>query len=222
MSQRTRTRIRWQVRSTMIRIEANPAHGTSRCGSRGARAAAWMLLVAGACVLMSGCSTEVTTSDGRPMPPEPKSSPPPPVNAEPNAMALLVGLKPTDSDGNGYPDLLTVQAYLYAKPHPTSLYEPGEFVFELYRQGKSSRTGEPIASWRFSSAEAEAAQSYSRLFERGYTFKLSLHEAGTDRLPLTTANLIGRFEPADGDAPVESTGVRVIQIGRGDTTALAE
>jgi len=171
------------------------------------------------CVLFAGCSTEVTTSDGRPMPPPPREGPPPPTEADVNAMAMLVGLKPSDSDGNGYPDLITVQTYLYAKPHPTSLYESGAFVFELYPQGESVRAGEPIATWRFGNAEAKSARSYSRLFERGYTFKLNLQDAGGDRRPLTTANLVGRFEPADGREPVEARGVRVIQIGSTDYAA---
>jgi hypothetical protein len=43
---------------------------------------------------------------------------------------------------------------------------------------------------------------------------LSLLEVGDDRLPLERADLVCRFEPADGSPPITSDGVRTIQIGR--------
>lgn len=130
-------------------------------------------------------------------------------------MALLVGVKPSDSDGNSYPDQIAVQAFLYAQPHPTSIHEPGAFVFELYPAGASTRRNRPLATWRFDAEQVERAQFNSRLFARGYGFHLSLLEVGGDVYPSMTANLVSRFEPADGRPPVESHGVRIIQIGRG-------
>jgi hypothetical protein len=47
-----------------------------------------------------------------------------------------------------------------------------------------------------------------------YRFQLSLLEVGDDRLPLERADLVCRFEPADGSQPITSDGVRTIQIGR--------
>ncbi len=170
--------------------------------------------------LVMGCSTKVTTSDGRPMPPEPNSAPKTPVDADANAMALLVALKPTDSDGNSYPDQIAVQAFLYSRPHPTSIHEPGAFVFELFAAGASVHNSTPIASWRFEGQRVDDARIHSRLFSRGYTFRLSLLETGGDVLPSMTSNLIGRFEPADGRAAVRADGVRIIQIGRGSTAAV--
>jgi hypothetical protein len=48
---------------------------------------------------------------------------------------------------------------------------------------------------------------------------LSLLTSGSDVLPAMSTNLIGRFIPDDGRAPVRSDGVRVIQVGRGTTIA---
>lgn len=173
-------------------------------------------------ILFSGCSSEVKTSDGRPMPPAPRASPTTPKDSKTNAMAMLVGFKPTDTNGNSYPDLITVQTFLYAKPHPTSMYEDGVFIFELYKSGGSSRNEAPLAAWRFEPAESESARVYSQLFERGYTFKLSLLDVGSDILPVSTGNLVGRFEPSDGRPAIPCVGVRTIQIGRsGGAAALA-
>lgn len=195
------------------RVQRRPA------GTRSLHAAVVVLISTTA-----GCTSSVTTSDGRPMPPVPHAAPQTPSDSKPNAMAMLVGFKPTDTDGNNYPDLITVQTYLYSRPHPTSIYDDGAFVFELYKAGGTARNEKPLLTWRFEKADVDNARMYSRLFERGYTFKLSLLEHGSDRLPLTTGNLIGRFEPADGSEPIRCVGVRTIQIGKagGSATASAQ
>jgi hypothetical protein len=165
--------------------------------------------------LLAACQTSVTTSDGRPSPPEVRPAPPVPAGAQANAMALRVAAKPTDTNGNGYPDLIAAEAYLFSQPHPSPMYEPGAFVFGLYMEGIAFDDGAvPLAEWRIDGDELERRKMRSAMFGIGYGFRLSLLEAGVDELPVMNANLRCSFEPADGRPPVEPTGVPTLQIGR--------
>ncbi|MHC4947837.1 MAG: hypothetical protein ACYTG1_06200 [Planctomycetota bacterium] len=165
-----------------------------------------------------GCETTVTTSDGRPMPPEPRPAPATPDDARVNAIALRIGAKPTDTDGNGFPDQIAVEAYLFAQPHPTPIFEDGTFVFTLFPAG-SSIHGDvaPLARWRIGGADLDRLKTRSPLFGPAYGIRLSLLETGGDQYPLLGANLTARFEPADGREPIRTGDVYTIQIGRRDT-----
>lgn len=167
-----------------------------------------------ACVL-GACQTErVTTSDGWQMPPEPRAAPATPANARADRMAFLVGSKPDDTDNNGYPDTIRASVALFNSEHPTALRQDGAFVFLLYEQGRTaSPNAQPIAQWRM---EGDALRSTYAMAQYGpcYQFSLSLLETPTgDRLRADRADVVCRFEPADGSAPVVSTGVRTVQIG---------
>ncbi|UCD76486.1 MAG: hypothetical protein JSV91_06090 [Phycisphaerales bacterium] len=171
------------------------------------------------CLLLSttiGCeTTKVQSSDGRPLPPEPRPAPRTPADALANAIALRVGAKPIDTNGNGYPDLIQVEAYLFSEPHPTPTYEDGAFVFTLHHRGQTDRPDAlPIAEWRIEGEVLESCKGISSLFGPAYTFGLSLMDAGGDEYPLCGADLSCRFEPADGRPPVDGKGVRSLQIGR--------
>lgn len=212
------------MRSMLLTMNAECRQsGALRTMRRYTKLLSRIVAVSAIIVIPVGCSTERVTSDGRPMPPAPRAAPATPKDSQSNALAMLVGFKAVDTNGNNYPDLITVQTYLYAKPHPTSMYEDGTFVFELYKSGGNSRNEQPLLTWRYEKADVDQAKMYSHLFERGYTFKLSLLDHGSDQLPLTAGNLIGRFEPADGREPIRCVGVRTIQLGRtgGSATASA-
>lgn len=186
-----------------------------------ARLTAWLLLAT-----LAACETTSTTSDGRPMPPPLREARRTPDAASVNAMAVMVASKATDSDGNGYPDEIGVEAYLFSRPHPSPKHEDGEFAFALYADGiMVTEAAEPIAVWRRDVAAVRAARMQTRIGP-GHSFRLNLMEtesqadgAGegpTDTYPLMGANLACRFEPADGSAAVESSDVYWVQIGRRD------
>ena len=162
-------------------------------------------------VLGGGCqTTKVHSSDGRAMPPKPQRAPRVPAGAKANRIAMMVGAKPQDSNGNGYPDLIRVTTYLFSEPHPTPIREEGTFVFELYPAGLTDSEQDLIARWRLGPEELKRAQSVD-LPGVCYAFSLGLLEVRSDALPLMMANLACRFEPADGRAPVRPQSVHALQ-----------
>jgi hypothetical protein len=176
-----------------------------------------MVMLALLVLVAAACTTKVTTSDGRPIPPDPRPAPPAPVGQQINAMAMRVGSKPADANGNGYPDLIPVEVYLYAEPHPTSFHpNDGAFEFELYPLGQGYDESEPLARWRLEGEVVEDARMRHALWGAGYAFRLSLLDSsGTDLYPLMAANILCRFEQGEGE-PVRSRGEHTIRIGRRD------
>ena len=105
-----------------------------------------------ALALETGCQTErVVTRYGRPPAATPRPAPRTPAGAEPHRMALFVG-QPDDADGNGYPDLIPVEAALFADEYPMAFAVDGSFVFTLYRRGDArsvdQRTHQPALTAR--------------------------------------------------------------------------
>jgi hypothetical protein len=178
-------------------------------GSRGLAA-----LLAILCAALAGCTTErVVTSDGRPLPPEPRRAKAPPRSAVPNRMILVLG--PTeDTDGNGFPDRIPATVALFAEPHATSVEADGTFVITLWRQGDSRREDAvPIAEWRIVTREEQPAASW---YGPCYQLRLSLFDgAPTDVMPAMTGDLRGRFEFASGIDPLSSSDeLRPVRLGR--------
>ncbi len=172
-------------------------------------------MCASAAGFLVACQTDkVTTSDGWPLPPEPRATPVPPAGIKADRMAFMVGSKPDDTDNNGYPDAIRASVALFSTEHPTALREDGAFEFILYQQGQSETPGsKPIAQWRI---EGEALRPSLAMAQYGpcYQFILSLLATPSgDKLPIERADMICRFEPADGSATVQSMGVRSLQIG---------
>jgi hypothetical protein len=167
---------------------------------------------------LAGCTTErVSSSDGRPFPPEPRAATPAPAGAQPDLMTLLVGQKPADSNGNGFPDRIEVAAALFADDHPTPLVADGSFVFVLYPLGSAGQAdAQPIAIWRFDPEAVRAART-QRIYGTCYQFNLSLLVTGTDRYPFIACDLRGWYEPPGGERRVPcSDEVRPVPIGRGE------
>jgi hypothetical protein len=164
-----------------------------------------------------GCQTQrVTTSDGWPLPPEPRQAPVPPSSARADRMVFTVGSKPDDTNNNGFPDTIRASVALFSTQHPTALRQEGMFVFALYPQGKVGMPdAQPIATWRIDPKSRQVILT-NTLAGPSYLFNLSLLEAAGvtgDRLPLDRADLICSFEASDGSPTVKSEGVRTIQIG---------
>ena len=183
-------------------------------------AVGFVLALALALALETGCQTErVVTRYGRPPAATPRPAPRTPAGAEPHRMALFVG-QPDDADGNGYPDLIHVEAALFANEYPMAFAVDGSFVFTLYRRGDARNAdAEPIREWRFG-PDAASARLMNAIYGRGYRFALSLLDGGTDRYRTTEGDLRGRFEPADGGKAVHTSDeVRRVQFGRASHAA---
>jgi len=159
-------------------------------------------------------TTSVSSGVARPMPAEPRDPPPVPAGARVNSMAFIVGSKPIDSDGNGWPDRIEATVTLFASPHRTPLWEPGRLVCSMFLKGHA-RTDQtpPITEWTFEGETLDRAKFTSQV-GRQYALFLNLLDLGSDRLPFGDVDLICRFEPADGRPAVQCQGVRSIQIGR--------
>ncbi len=173
------------------------------------------LLVLAVAAALCGCATEqVTTSDGRPMAERPRKAPTTPPDAAINKMAFMVGSRPEDTTGSGYPDLIRATVVLFATPHPMAVRGQGVFHFNLYPFGTAGReSATPIASWTIEGNDVTKAHAES-YYGPAYQFQLSLLEAGGDELPYTSADLRCTFVPDDGSPPVRSEGVRSIRIGK--------
>lgn len=179
-----------------------------------ARSGATLLLVALLAFAAAACETTIEqSSNARPMPPTPVAAPTPPPEARVNSFAmLLLTPKAIDSNGDARPDTMAVECYLFAEPFPTPMWETGEFVFSLHRQGTAGTPdAAPLVEWRISSEAAAAARTRT-LIGPCYRFALNILEAGRGDLSVRSADLVGRFEPADGRPPIRTTGVRAVQL----------
>ena len=164
---------------------------------------------------LTGCQTEtIARGVSRPMPAKPHAPPPVPEGALVNRMVFMVGSKPIDTDGNGYPDRIDTNVTFFSTPHPSPLWEDGRVVFSMFIKGEAFlENAVPIVEWSFESDALLKARSVSQV-GRQYRMSLSLYKTGTDRLPFGVVDLICRFEPSDGRAPIVCSGVRSLQIGR--------
>jgi hypothetical protein len=175
--------------------------------------AAWAALVV---LLAAGCETTVETSDGRRMPPAPREGPRTPEDAPLNAMAIMLGPKPLDTNGNLRPDTIQVEAYLFARPFPAPLHREGTFEFAIYAPGRAGSpqapNPDPIRAWSIPPEQAAALRSRS-LIGPCYAISLSLLDGGgTDSIGEQTVDLIARFAPADGSPVVSITGVQTVSM----------
>lgn len=185
--------------------------------NRRVRPFAWAMAIVST-VLLAACETTVTTSDGTAPAPKPRQAPATPQGSRPNAMAVTFAPKPADSDGNQLPDTLQVTAYLFARPHPTPMYDDGSFHFAIYRTGQAGTPeapgATPIRAWSFDSEAVRAARDRA-LAGPCHEFTLSLlANRGSDALPVESVDLVAWFEPAAGGDAVWLRGVRTVQFAR--------
>ncbi|MFO0784406.1 MAG: hypothetical protein U0636_12060 [Phycisphaerales bacterium] len=173
-------------------------------------------LVCGA-ALLCGCETvKSETSDGRPMPPASRNVAPPPQDAPINAVSVLYGPKPTDSDANGRPDRLSIEIYLFAQPYPVPTWRDGTITIQAFRPKQAgtaeTRGKHPLKTWRIPTSQLDLGR-FRSLIGEGYRFQVSLlDDGGTDVLPVNTLDLVASFTPPSSQAAVWSDGVRSISF----------
>ncbi|MCZ6652718.1 MAG: hypothetical protein O7D91_06785 [Planctomycetota bacterium] len=176
--------------------------------------AVFMLCLSVSLLAAMGCQETRTTGFRRPLPPKPRPIQRVQPNARADALVLNVSAGPLDTNGNGYPDLIHATAHLFDTRYPPAMREDGAFVFLLFVSGEVGRANaQPIRQWRIEGAELQRAQTRSA-FGESYQFKLSLLADGTDTLPIAAADMVCRFEPADGRDPVYAGQISSIQLGR--------
>ncbi len=163
---------------------------------------------------LPGCETVSSeTSDGRPMPPPSRVAQAAPVDAPINAISVLYGPKPADSDANGRPDRMTIDLYLFARPYPVPTWRDGTVVITAFPMGKAGTPEnpgkEPVHVWRWKTSDL-ALGRFKSLVGEGYRFQLSLlDDGGTDVIRGDALDLVARFEPVEGTT-VWGDGVRTI------------
>ncbi len=164
--------------------------------------------------VLAACQTTVTQgSNVRPMPPKPTAGPVTPPTAAVNSVALLLlSPKARDTDGNGIPDTIDVEVYLFAEPFPAPVFADGEFIFRLSTAGTSTdRSAPALREWRFSGEVILAARSRA-LAGPCYRFALSLLADGGRELAVSTADLTLTFQASGDRPPVHISGVRTVQL----------
>jgi len=116
-----------------------------------------------------------------------------------DGLVVMVGSKPRDTDGNGFPDTIDVTAMLIEGARSEPVLVPGTFEFELEPLGEEK--SRPWRVWTIG-VQAAAAAAGPMIFDLpGYGFSLDLRTNGGDRIQPTAANVLARFRPASG-APV--------------------
>jgi hypothetical protein len=181
--------------------------------------ARWAIIAAAGALF--GCETTTETSDGRRMPPPPREGMVTPDEAPINAMALVLGPKPLDTDGNLLPDTIQIEAYLFSRPFPNPMHRDGTFEFAIYRSGGAGRTGEkPLRVWTIS-PERLAGMRGKSLVGPSFSIGISLLEDGaTDRIGEQSVDLMAHFTEVGSTERVPSMGVRSVSlsspaVGRG-------
>jgi hypothetical protein len=171
---------------------------------------------AGLLSLVLGCETAVHTDDGRRMPPEPRAGPDTPENAPVNAIAMVLGPKPIDTNGNRRPDMIQLEAYLFARPFPAPRWRDGSFEFAVYQSGTVASPVNPgvpaLRTWVVPTETLQQLRTRSLVGE-GYAIGLSFLDEGVgDQIDADSIDLLAKFVPADGGSPVFLNGVRTVSM----------
>jgi len=146
-------------------------------------------------IALGGCVSETTNSTiGASSPRKVRRVTPPPPSSPINEIALLKGMRPLDTTGNGFPNRLEVSVYLFSRPYPVPRFAEGTLVFTLQAP---SETRELLAEWQFGSREMASAR-FRDVIGQGYKLNLDLEAIGVASFPYESADLRVAFEPASG------------------------
>jgi len=155
-------------------------------------------------IVAAGCDGLKTATRPTP-PPRPSARPEPktvPLRhaAAADRLVLMIGSKPRDTDGNGYPDSLDLTAMLFEGPGGDPVLVPGWFEFELQPVDESIQR--PWRRWTMDEATTASAAGPALFNLPGYAFTLDLRDNGGERFESTSANVVAAFHPAAGGRSV--------------------
>lgn len=169
---------------------------------------------------VAGCETTRETSDGRPMPPRAHAVQAAPDSVPINALSVLYGPQPADSNANGRPDRISIELYMFARPYPMPVWREGTVTITAYPMGQAGSPehpgAKPFHEWRYTTRELELGR-FRSLIGEGYRFQISLlgddgKERGTDIVPNDALDFLSRFEPADNSGVIWGDGVRTLSF----------
>lgn len=158
------------------------------------------------CVGAGGCVYDDDRPPPRPAPRPLNIAEPPGLEVE--HIVLSTDQFAVDSDGNGFADSFRVYVYLFPDEtvYPKPVHRSGSMLFTL-----TDQDGKTLAEWVLGPGQLAEAQDPT-LPLKGYSAKLSLLDAGSDRLNITQADLTCRFIPEGGQA-VRARGLTTVTIG---------
>lgn len=169
---------------------------------RTAAVAAAMALIS---VLSAGCVVE-----GPPLEPRGTRTIPEPAGLEPATIVLSAEPVLVDSDGNGFGDTFMVSVFLFPPEdeHPLPIFSEGRFIFTM-----SDERGAEIARWDIAPEQTRRARE-RLLVGPGHVFRLSLLEAGGDRVDAQRGDVRCRFVPeAPGAEPLTVRVPTTVMLG---------
>ena len=169
----------------------------------GGTAVSMVVTVLGA-PLLTGCVTEGPPPRPRP---EPRTIPEPP-GLQPALLLLHANPFPTDADGNGFADTLTVSVFLFPPENefPIPIHADGVFAFTL--RDDEERL---LAEWEFEGERVERAK-VRPLTGPGYIFDLDINEVATDRIGVNNVALRAQWKGPAGNL-VEVRGPTIVREG---------
>jgi hypothetical protein len=159
-------------------------------------------------VCVSGCESLMGPSSQSAEKPKPRLRPKPKTVALRRAetadrLIIMVGANPRDTDADGYPDMLDINAMLFEGRAGEPVLVDGSFDFELEPLDESIER--PWRTWHIDAATA-AGGAGPTLFD--------LPQNGGDRIAPIAANLTGTFTPLSGGRTITCVpGQRVVQLG---------
>ncbi|MBT4767788.1 MAG: hypothetical protein HOO04_05455 [Phycisphaerae bacterium] len=168
-------------------------------------------------VCASGCESLMGPSS------QPAERPKPSLRPKPKTVALrraatadrliiMVGANPRDTDADGYPDMLDINAMLFEGRAGEPVLVDGSFDFELEPLDESIER--PWRTWHIDAAKAAGGAGPTLFDLPGYALTLDLRQNGGDGMAPIAANLTGTFTPLNGGRTITCVpGQRVVQLG---------
>lgn len=135
-------------------------------------------------------------------------------DVRPNRMALIVGPKAEDIEGDGQADLISVSVILFKEPRPEPVIITGTFEFEAVPLKQNDSTSMPPLKWRFDEAQTHAAEGPTMFGFPGYRFRLDVRQVRQGRLPSQVVNIKAMFHPSSGGPPIHCVpDQRLVRVG---------